>query len=76
MKNITLAMDDALLDEVRIIAAKKGTTVNAMVRDYLTTLAKLEDRTEKARARIRELAEKSTGEVGPITWKREDLYDR
>ena len=53
MKNITLAMEDALLDEVRVIAAKKGTTVNAMVREYLTTLAKLEDRTERARQRIR-----------------------
>jgi hypothetical protein len=76
MKNITLAMDEALLDEVRVAAAKKGTTVNAMVRDYLMSVAKLEDRKERARRRIRELAEKSTAEVGPITWKREDLYDR
>ncbi len=76
MKNITLAMDEAILEEVRIVAAKKGTTVNAMVRDYLTSVARLEDRTGRARRRIRELAEKSTAEVGPITWKREDLYDR
>jgi len=76
MKNITLAIDDKLLDEVRIVAAKKGTTVNAMVRDYLTSVASLEDRRDRARRRIRELAEKSTAEVGPITWKREDLYDR
>jgi len=76
MKNITLAMDEALLDEVRVAAAKKGTTVNAMVRDYLMSVAKLEDRKERARRRIRELAEKSTAEVGPITWNREDLYDR
>jgi hypothetical protein len=76
MKNITLAIDEALLDEVRIVAAKKGTTVNAMVRDYLTSIASLEDRQDRARRRIRELAEKSTAEVGPVTWKREDLYDR
>ena len=60
MKNITLAMDEALLDEVRVAAAKKGTTVNAMVRDYLMSVAKLEDRKDRARRRIRELAEKST----------------
>jgi len=76
MKNITLAIDEKLLNEVRVVAAKKGTTVNAMVRDYLTSLASLEDRRERARRRIRELAEKSTAEVGPIKWKREDLYDR
>jgi hypothetical protein len=50
--------------------------VNAIVRDFLTALAKQEDRTERARRRIRELSERSTAEVGPITWKREDLYDR
>ena len=76
MKNITLAIEEALLDEVRIVAAKRGTTVNAMVRDYLTSVASLEDRRDRARRRIRELADKSTAEVGPITWKREDLYDR
>jgi plasmid stability protein len=76
MKNITLAIDEALLDEVRVVAAKKGTTVNAMVRDFLTSIAQLEDRTARARRRIQELAEKSTGKVGTITWKREDLYDR
>ncbi len=76
MKNLTLAIDESLLDEVRVAAAKKGTTVNAMVRDYLVSVAKLEDRKDRARRRIRELAEKSTAEVGSITWKREDLYDR
>ncbi len=76
MKNITLAIDDDVLDKVRVIAAERRTTVNAMVRDYLTSVAQLEDRTDRARRRIRELAEKSTAEVGPITWKREDLYDR
>jgi hypothetical protein len=76
MKNITLAVDDDVLVKVRVIAAQRRTTVNAMVRDFLTSVARLEDRTERARRRIRELAEKSTAEVGPITWKREDLYDR
>jgi plasmid stability protein len=76
MKNITLAVDDAVLDEVRVYAARRGTSVNAIVRDFLTALAKQEDRTERARRRIRELSERSTAEVGPITWKREDLYDR
>ena len=76
MKNITLALDETLLDEIRIVAAKKGTTVNAMVRDFLTSIAKLEDRTQRARRRIRELSERSNAEVGPITWKRENLYDR
>lgn len=76
MKNITLAMDEKLLEEVRIYAAKRNTTVNGLVRDFFTRIAEQEDRTARARRRLRELMEKSTAEVGPINWKRDDLYDR
>ena len=34
MKNITLAIDEEILDKVRIVAAEKRTTVNAMVRNF------------------------------------------
>ena len=39
MKNITLAIEDEVLDKVRVVAAEKRTTVNALVREYLTELA-------------------------------------
>ena len=39
MKNITLAIDDEVLDKVRVVAARKRMTVNAMVRDFLTEIA-------------------------------------
>ena len=75
-KNITLAIDEAVLEEARIYAAKRNTSVNGLVRDFLEGIAKQEDRTERARRRLRELAERSTLEVGEVTWKRDDLYDR
>jgi Family of unknown function (DUF6364) len=75
-KNITLAIDEAVLEEARIYAAKRNTSVNGLVRDFLQGIAKQEDRTERARRRLRELAERSTLEVGDVTWKRDDLYDR
>jgi hypothetical protein len=75
-KNITLAIDEAVLDEARVYAAKRNTSVNGLVRDFLEGIAKQEDRTERARRRLRELAERSTLEVGDVTWKRDDLYDR
>ncbi|MBA4174560.1 MAG: hypothetical protein C0511_18385, partial [Hyphomicrobium sp.] len=34
-KNITLAIDEHLLDKVRVLAAMKRTSVNEMVREYL-----------------------------------------
>jgi hypothetical protein len=76
MKNITLAVDETVLEAVRIYAAKNQTTVNALVREEFERIAKAEDRMARARRNILELAERSTAELGPITWKREDLYDR
>ena len=55
MKNLTLAIDDTVLDEVREIAARRRTTVNALVRDYLTRVAAEEGRTAQARKELREL---------------------
>jgi signal transduction histidine kinase len=75
-KNITLAVDESVLEQVKVYAAERKTSVNALVRDYLDQLAKSADRTERARRRLLDLARESKAEVGPVTWKRGDLYDR
>jgi hypothetical protein len=75
-KNITLSVDETVLEQVRIYAAERKTSVNALVRDYLDQVAKSSDRTDRARRRLLELARASKAEVGPVTWKRDDLYDR
>lgn len=41
-KNITLAIEDDLLDRARVIAAIRRTSVNAMVRDFLAREVKRE----------------------------------
>lgn len=76
MKNITLAVEDAVLEEVRVYAAKRKTSVNGLVRDFLQGIAAQEDKTARARRRLAELIEKSPLEVGPRTWNRDELYDR
>ncbi len=77
MKNITLAIDESVLDEVRQYAAKNKTTVNGLVRDYLSRLAAQQNRAEAARQRLLELARSSEGELGPdYKWDRDATYDR
>lgn len=76
MKNITLAVDDEVLDAVKIYAAERKTTVNAIVRAELERIAKAEDRSARARRRLLELAENSKAEMGQVTWKRDELYER
>lgn len=75
-KNITLAIDEEVLDRVRVIAAERKTTVNGMVRDYLERVAATEDKASRVASRIKALRARSQFEVGPITWKRDDLYER
>jgi hypothetical protein len=76
MKNITLAVEDAILEEVRVYAAKRKTSVNGLVREFLEGIAEQENKTTRARRRLAELVGKSPLEVGPRTWNRDDLYDR
>lgn len=76
MKNITLSVDERVLAAVRRYASERNTTVNGLVRDYLTRLSDQEDRAAKARGRLKELAEEATLDLGEWKWNREELYER
>ena len=76
MKNITLSVDEKVLSVVRRRAAEQNSSVNALVREYLTNLAAQEDRANRARARLRRLSARSQGRLGKKTWTRDDLHDR
>lgn len=76
MKNITLSIDERTLETVRQYAAAHHSSVNALVRDYLTRLAAAEDRASSALSRMRKLSDESEGSIGPKNWTRSDLHDR
>ena len=76
MKNITLAVDEGVLDRVRVIAAELKTTVNALVREYLEKMASEPDRIAEARRRLVELAERSQARLGPdYRFNRDEIYE-
>ena len=75
MKNLTLAIDGTLLAQARDLAAKRKTTLNAIVRGLLAHEVEQEARIEEARAGLRALMERSTLDMGPdFRWNRQDLY--
>jgi hypothetical protein len=76
MKNITLSVDENVLAIVRRHAAERNSTVNALVREYLTNLAAHEDRAKRARARLGQLSAQSAGRLGKRAWTREELQER
>ena len=77
MANLTLSIDDDLLRRARIKALEHGTSVNALLREYLEAFTG----TGKAKAALEafiEIAERHRGQ-GPDqgrTWTRDELYDR
>jgi hypothetical protein len=76
MKNITLAVDEKVLDEAHAYAAKRETTLDALVREYLEGLVAEEARMAETRRRLSELIDNSAAELGPdYVWNREALYE-
>ena len=76
MANLTLKIDEKLLRRARIRALEQGTTVNELVRNYLSQYAV--PRADRLRAfrRFLEIAEESRASSGGRKLKRDELYDR
>ncbi len=77
MPNITLSVDDEIIKKVRKIAIDKNTTLTAMVRQFLTSVAAM-DAQEKNEAvkRLRKSFMNLSGDMGRRNWTREDLHER
>lgn len=75
-RNITLALDEETLREARVIAARRGLSVSALMRAELANLVARERGYERARAsaarRLRRGASLGGGKLAP----REELHDR
>jgi hypothetical protein len=74
MSNLTLRIDDDLLDRARRYAAEQGTTVAKIVRDHLTKLTTHDVRKEAAREALVRLCEESKSTLGGWKWNREEIY--
>lgn len=77
MTNLTLTIDDDILRRARIRALELGTSVNALVRDYLGQVA---GRSTAAEG-IAEFLDATRGAGAGSgsegrAWTRDDLYDR
>jgi hypothetical protein len=73
-KNITLAIDEDLLQRARVIAAMKRTSVNEMVRNYLSRLVEQERDKDEAREALLKLMDESEGRLGDWRPSREETY--
>lgn len=77
MKNVTLAIDERLLDQARSLAERRRTSLNALVRSLLAHEVEQEDRIAWAREGMRKLIEdkQKRGEgAPPFRWNRDENY--
>jgi hypothetical protein len=75
-QNVTLVVEEDLLLAARKIALERRTSVNQLVREFLTALVEESGRRRLARARLKQVFETGLVKVGDRTWSRDDLYER
>lgn len=77
MANVTLAVDEEVLRRARIRALEQGTSVNALIRQYLESFAGNAPANEGVAAFL-ELASRSSATSGKAgrAWTRDDLHAR
>ena len=75
-KNITLAVDDNVLADVRRYAAAHNTTVNALVRGALEGLAERARRQQAEWDELFQEVDQAGARSGPRGWARGDLHGR
>lgn len=73
MKNVTIALQEDLLDQGREYAHKHHTTLNALIRDTLARRVMRQKRKDSAQELFL-LMDQARISSGDHTWKREDLY--
>ena len=74
MKNITLSVDDQVLEQARRAADRRGKSLNALIRDYLEELAGVRRRSAAAE-RLKRLWSEGTGRSGGRKFTRDSLYE-
>jgi plasmid stability protein len=77
MANLTLTIDEEVLKRARIRALEQGTSVNAVVREYLASYAGEHPGTGAVQTFVARARDADAGSgAGGRTWTREELHDR
>ena len=76
MANLTISVDEELLKRARVRAAQLGTSVNAVLRDYMSSWVGGPDERARALASLLKRAARSRSARGGRRWTRDELHER
>jgi hypothetical protein len=74
-RNLTIQLDEDVIHRAKVAAAKRGTSVSAMVTHELERLLAEDERYEAASNRARRALGRVTSH-GTRSWTRDDLHER
>jgi hypothetical protein len=72
--NITLSVDEDAVERAREVARQQGTSLNALIREYIAQLAGKRTGEEIWREMEQQFAE-APGNSGGWKWNREEIYE-
>jgi len=76
MANLTITIDDEILRRARVRATEQETSVNGLLRDYLTAFAAAGSTWDQATDAILRLSAQSRSSRGDRRWTRDELHER
>jgi plasmid stability protein len=76
MANLTIAVDGDLLKRARVRAAQLGTSVNAVLRDYMSSWVGEKDKRARAVTSLLNRASRAKSARAGRKWSREELHER
>jgi hypothetical protein len=76
MGNLTISVDDHVLQRARARALRLGTSLNALLKDRLEEFAGGDAERQQALSRLFALAARSRGGSGGRRWSRDELHQR
>lgn len=76
MSNLTISVDEAVLKQARMRALEEGTSVNALLRDYLERYISKGQQYRQATNNILAIAKRSAAASQGRRWTRDELNER
>jgi len=76
MGKLTIAMDEWVLERARTRASRQGTSLDALVRNYVESFASGEESREQAVKTLLDLSQKTESGSGGRRWTRDELHER
>ncbi|HZF14184.1 MAG TPA: DUF6364 family protein [Thermoanaerobaculia bacterium] len=76
MANLTITIEDEILRRARLRALEQGTSLNALLENYLEAYAAVGSTFEQATEAILRLSTDSKSGRGDRSWTRDELHER